>query len=199
MSPDLVLSGSGHRAGPDSGPSGERAWVAQVVILLVLALGLGLLRVGWMHAWNGLRVPGSGSDPAIPVAVADASAPLGAGPDAAMPSIAWPDAQRAARSPAGVLWVDARPTAAFAAGHVPQALSCPVAAADQAVELVLPRWSPERLVVVYCSDADCDASRLVAAQLRQDLGGGRIRILTDGWDGYVRSGLPQAHGAEDAP
>ncbi len=82
----------------------------------------------------------------------------------------------------GALWVDARSSQEYAAGHVPGAVSCPEASDDLAP--VLAAWSTGQLVVVYCSSDACDASRDLAAQLRPELAGASVRFLLGGWDAW---------------
>jgi len=80
-----------------------------------------------------------------------------------------------------VLWVDARPQAAYDAGHAPGA-----------IRLALEEWdallfeqfdhlaSAERPIVVYCDGAKCGKSKEVAAKLR-DLGMPNSHYLVGGW------------------
>ena len=83
-----------------------------------------------------------------------------------------------------VLWIDARPEAAFRAGHVPGALRL----AEDDWETLLPHvvdaWSPSAFVIVYCDHVACDSSRQVAARLKRELPIERIHVLEGGWEAW---------------
>lgn len=81
----------------------------------------------------------------------------------------------------GALWIDARSAEDFARGHAVGALNLPAAEWDARIEAVLTEWTPGRAVIVYCGGNDCHASETVARRLREELGLGDVRVLTDGW------------------
>jgi rhodanese-related sulfurtransferase len=91
---------------------------------------------------------------------------------------------------ADLLWIDARPAAEYAQGHIPGAVSCPMDAEEPDLAPVLEHWRPELLVVVYCSSDSCDASQELASRLRQDLGSQRVRYLLGGWDAWRKRPPP---------
>lgn len=80
------------------------------------------------------------------------------------------------------LWVDARPRAAFEAGHVPEAV---LLNEDEWAALLpgfLARWQPGARVVVYCDSVECDASASVARRLREEAGLPDVFVLHGGWE-----------------
>lgn len=81
-----------------------------------------------------------------------------------------------------VLWIDARPRAAYLAGHVKGALLINEEEADQLLfenfEVLQDNRKP---IVVYCDERGCQASRRMAAYLRERLPGMDIRVLRGRW------------------
>jgi rhodanese-related sulfurtransferase len=80
--------------------------------------------------------------------------------------------------------VDARSRSAFAAGHVPGAISLPYAEIDAAAAAAL----PEGLVVVYCWGPGCNAAQHAALRLATH--GRAVKEMLGGWEYYVREGWP---------
>ena len=86
-----------------------------------------------------------------------------------------------------VLFVDARSSSEYAAGHLPGAVNLQVDQGQQAVAGFRP---PEgRDLVVYCSDPACTKSSELAALL-SSRGIKRLRIMHEGWAGWFEAGLP---------
>ena len=77
-----------------------------------------------------------------------------------------------------VLWVDARSRTAYVAGHVRGALLINEQEADQLLfehfEVLQDNRKP---IVVYCDEKGCQASRRIAAYLRERLSGMDIYVL----------------------
>ncbi len=86
--------------------------------------------------------------------------------------------------PAPVLWLDARPAAAFAADHIPEALPLTLEAWDEQILEIVARWQPGMPVIVYCDDRACGTSRHVADKLRQEYQFEDVRVLHDGWEAW---------------
>ena len=80
--------------------------------------------------------------------------------------------------------VDVRSRAAFAAGHLPGAVSLPYAEIDGAAAAAL----PPGLVVVYCWGPGCNAAQHGAARLAAH--GRAVKEMLGGWEYYVREGWP---------
>ena len=79
---------------------------------------------------------------------------------------------------------DVRSRAAFAAGHLPGAVSLPYAEIDAAAAAAL----PPGLVVVYCWGPACNAAQHGAARLAAH--GRAVKEMLGGWEYYVREGWP---------
>ena len=80
--------------------------------------------------------------------------------------------------------VDVRSRAAYAAGHVPGAVSLPYAEIDAAaLEAV-----GDRLLVVYCWGPGCNAAQHAGARIAAL--GRQVKEMLGGWEYYVREGWP---------
>lgn len=84
------------------------------------------------------------------------------------------------------LWLDARPDADFAAGHVPGALQLNEDRWDELLPAMLTHWSPERKLLVYCSQQSCNASHEVAERLRKEDGLKEVYVLQGGWEEWKK-------------
>ena len=85
---------------------------------------------------------------------------------------------------AAALWIDARPVAAYEAGHAHGAVHLDPANWDAELPKVLDRWEPGQKVLVYCSAASCHLADEVAERLRKN----RIEpvfVLKGGWEAWV--------------
>jgi rhodanese-related sulfurtransferase len=87
-----------------------------------------------------------------------------------------------------VLWLDARSAQQFAAGHVPGALQLNEDDWNALLPQVLAAWSPERKLVVYCSQQSCNASHEIAERLRNEAGLKNVYVLQGGWEEWLRKG-----------
>lgn len=90
----------------------------------------------------------------------------------------------------GVVFLDARITEEFKAGHVPQAFQLNSAmfntpAAEEAMK-ALDKLQP---IVIYCGGGDCDASKNLAILL-QGAGYERIHIFEAGFPAWEKAGYP---------
>ena len=86
------------------------------------------------------------------------------------------------------LFLDARNTIDYAAGHIPNALNLPAEQFDVFFPRVAPMLTPEMAVVVYCDGEQCDLSHEVQAKLR-GLGFKNVRVLVNAWTVWKRAGL----------
>ncbi len=93
------------------------------------------------------------------------------------------------------LCIDARAPAFYRAGHVPGAVNLPREDFDRGYTGLRAVLEPakERPVVVYCSEADCQDSELVAGALSR-LGYRQLFVYKAGWEEWTRAGLPREEG-----
>jgi rhodanese-related sulfurtransferase len=91
------------------------------------------------------------------------------------------------------VWVDARPDEQFARDHVPGAISLNE---DRWNELFPPfsaAWSPDKKVVVYCSNESCNLALEVARKLREEAGlkdqhgENCVFVLEGGWEEWLKT------------
>lgn len=92
--------------------------------------------------------------------------------------------QRAREMQYPILWIDARTPERFAAGHVPGAKPLELAEWNRQLPDVVAAWQPGTITVVYCDAEGCDASRDVAARLRQELHLPDVYFLEGGWEAW---------------
>jgi len=137
------------------------AWVQALLILLAAAIPAGL--------W----VPGG-----------EASIPNNPRDNGTVPRVTFTQAM--ALDP--VLWLDARPTAAFTRGHIPGALPLNEDAWETQLIEVLIAWNPGDTIVVYCSTAGCNTSSEVALRLVAETDFEPVLILDGGWEAYEAPG-----------
>ena len=91
--------------------------------------------------------------------------------------------------------IDARAPSFYRVGHVPGAINLPREEFEPDYAAVRPLLEPEkeRPIVVYCSEADCRDSELVADALSR-LGYHHLFVYKEGWEEWSRAGLPQETG-----
>jgi rhodanese-related sulfurtransferase len=87
------------------------------------------------------------------------------------------EALRAAR----IVWVDARPREMFAKSRIPGAVHIDEDNWNESAMHILGSQSRGGVIVVYCANASCSRSQVVAAQLQRDLGVKNIYVLKGGW------------------
>lgn len=149
---------SSPRSADAAASAGRRSAFREAVLLLLLALGPAAL-AGWLHPRSAFRAPAAeGVTPVDPAAVRT-----------------WTTA---------ILWVDARPAAAFATGHIPDAVNLTERAWEQQLGDVVGRWNPAARIVVYCDGAACQASTAVARRLQRELQLDQVYVLTGGWPAW---------------
>jgi rhodanese-related sulfurtransferase len=91
------------------------------------------------------------------------------------------------RSLSSTLIVDARTSADYQNGHIPDALSLNLERWDDSFVDFLTAWSPERSVVVYCGGQACGLSKEVALRILSDLPDAKVFVLKGGypaWQAY---------------
>jgi rhodanese-related sulfurtransferase len=83
-----------------------------------------------------------------------------------------------------LLWIDARPAPAFAAGHVPEAVNLTERDWEDRIGDFMAKWRPGVRIVVYCDGAQCQASEGVAKRLKRELQIEEVFVLTGGWEAW---------------
>lgn len=83
-----------------------------------------------------------------------------------------------------VLWLDARPAADFQKAHIPGALSLNEDDWDNLLPPVLDAWDRDKVIVVYCSSLQCNASEAVAKRLRENAKLPQVYVLKGGWESW---------------
>ena len=88
--------------------------------------------------------------------------------------------------------LDARPEAFHRFGHIPGAISLSREQfqADYVKQRPLLQRDRAKLIVVYCSDSDCDDSQMVADGLVK-LGFLNICVFKGGWEDWTAAHLPE--------
>ncbi len=141
-----------------------RLWRMGVILVTGLCLGL---------AWNGLSGRGLALSRNVLIQKGDEVI------DAA---------EARARLERGALFLDARPEAFHEMSHIPGALSLPEDDFELAFGRLEPRLRAQLDLVVYCSGFGCEASHIVARQLRErDI---HAAILHDGLPAWEDAGYP---------
>lgn len=108
------------------------------------------------------------------------------------------DAEAQALHRAGALFLDARRTGVFEAGHIAGARALSVWEDGLEVKLQVLAdevFDPKDPVVIYCSGGDCQDSHLLADRL-WPLGFRNLRIFKGGWPAWQALGGPSATGPE---
>jgi rhodanese-related sulfurtransferase len=83
------------------------------------------------------------------------------------------------------IWIDARPDEDFARDHVPGAVSLNEDRWNELLPQALAVWSPEKKMVVYCSNQNCNRAVEVGERLRKEAQLKNIFVLKDGWEGWL--------------
>ncbi len=87
----------------------------------------------------------------------------------------------------GTVFIDARPAAEFAAGHVAGAWSVPVQAFGEHFETVGGLIDSGAELVVYCSNRDCDDALELLVELRA-IGAQKALFFVDGFEAWKKYG-----------
>lgn len=92
------------------------------------------------------------------------------------------------------LFVDARDSAAFSAGHIKGAVSLPVGALEARLPLFIATVPPTALLVAYCNGYDCHDSRDLGARL---MGAGfrTVYVFEGGYPDWRDAGYPTEGGS----
>ena len=164
---------------------------ARLLLLAAISMGIGLAANAGRKqplAWN-YRSPTQRLNDAVqtvkPMATETGS------PATTFPIIELDEFQAFALEHKGTL-IDARAMGFYTLGHVPGALSLPRESFAAGYDRLKDRLEASRTgeMVVYCSEADCPDAELVAGALAR-LGFQNLRVYKEGWEEWIRAGLPQ--------
>jgi rhodanese-related sulfurtransferase len=89
-----------------------------------------------------------------------------------------------------LLWVDARPDADYAKGHIPGAIQLNEDRWDDLMDGVLDHFNTSRKIVVYCSSLSCQTSHDVARRLREEAQISNVFVLRGGWEAWTAERRP---------
>jgi rhodanese-related sulfurtransferase len=145
---------------------------ARIVLILLAAAVLGL-------GWNGLSGRGLALTRNAYLQEGDAETTA---------------AEAHGRLGKGALFLDARPLAFYEMSHIPGALALPEDDFEKAFARIEPRLRSSFDIVVYCSGFGCEASHMVARQLKQR--GIPALVLSEGWPAWTEAGYPVKEGAQ---
>ncbi len=87
------------------------------------------------------------------------------------------------------VFIDARPTSEYKAGHIKGALNLPYGQVEERFISVVQKIPEKETIVTYCDGPTCDLSRELAKFLTQ-IGFVNVRVLLDGWTEWNAHGLP---------
>lgn len=90
-------------------------------------------------------------------------------------------------------FLDARPPADYAAGHIAHAFNVPANALDAHWPAIAPMLTAETPLVAYCDGEQCDLSHELKDALRR-LGYQNVRVLKNGWTVWRAAGYPTQTG-----
>ena len=86
-----------------------------------------------------------------------------------------------------VIWLDARSQKKYEKDHVPGALPLNEDHWDELLLAVVEAWSPEKIIVVYCSEEDCDAAADVVRRLKKEMEWTDVYMLQGGWQTWKQA------------
>ena len=109
-------------------------------------------------------------------------------------AITWEETKALISSGAAVL-VDARPASAFAAGHIPGAVSLPFMSTEAELGDFRRLHDPRTPLIVYCANAACPIADHMARKLISDAGYQSVRIFAGGFGEWQRTEGIQTAGA----
>lgn len=150
-----------------------RRLLLEALILLLVGIGVGL---SLHHRLLLDALSGPAGTPARPAARQESLAPE---------PVALDEVRRLLAG--GALAIDARPTELYAEGHLPGALSLPLAEA-QGADLAA-RVPPDRVLVVYCNGYGCSDSFDLALLLLR-AGRREVRVFEGGVPAWRDADLP---------
>jgi rhodanese-related sulfurtransferase len=103
-----------------------------------------------------------------------------------------PVAEAKQRLEQGALVLDVRGWEFYKMGHIPGSLNLPMEDFENAFRKLEPRLRGSFDIVVYCAGYGCEASHIVARQLKEQ--GVHAVILNEGWPAWQDAGYPTREG-----
>jgi rhodanese-related sulfurtransferase len=94
-----------------------------------------------------------------------------------------------------IIFVDARSTADYEAGHIPRAISMPISEFDSKFPEFQMKVAPDQKIVAYCTGMQCHDSHDLAERLKEN-GYTNIRVYSRGFEGWVQAKRPYKEGKE---
>ncbi len=180
---------------PFAGPGRLAAEAASIVALAVVAAAASNALAGPERRLDWRAAPPSAAPmPASPIAASSVSAspkPAVAASAASPPwtEVSGEEAERLSRT--GVLFLDARRSSEYRAGHVAGARTMPVweAGIDDRINALFQERTDQTLpIVVYCNGGECEDSHDLAQRLYL-AGFDAVRVYRDGFPDWSRRGL----------
>ena len=87
--------------------------------------------------------------------------------------------------------IDARPKAAYDAGHIPGAISLPEHSPVEEFAALQKKYPADAHLVVYCSSTSCSISKRVADKITQEYGFTNVSFMTGGYQEWQQAELAQ--------
>jgi len=88
-----------------------------------------------------------------------------------------------------IVLVDARPKAAYDAGHIPEAISLPEAAPPEQFAAFQKQYGPKTHIIVYCTDTKCAASMRQAIKLVTWYNYQKVQFMPGGYQEWQQTEL----------
>lgn len=88
------------------------------------------------------------------------------------------------------VFIDARSSQDYNAGHIPGALNLPVSELEARGQALLKGIPKDARIIAYCSGETCQSSILLARILIEKLGYSRTHVFFDGWHAWNVAGYP---------
>ncbi|MCE5273700.1 MAG: rhodanese-like domain-containing protein [Deltaproteobacteria bacterium] len=87
------------------------------------------------------------------------------------------------------MFIDARDPGSYASGHIPDSVNITPEQVSDRLEEVRAMLKTGKTLIAYCHDIDCPLSAELVKKLR-DLGIGPIKVMPEGWVGWMDRGYP---------
>jgi rhodanese-related sulfurtransferase len=164
----------------------------EIVVILAISISAGVVN----NSVSANRIAWIGSWPSISDAEDDSAWDCLSCVETDPPQLSLGEASALYQNPE-VLFLDARFPEEYAEGHIERAYLLPIEATstdfDAYFNAVKPLLDSSRLIVTYCSGAECESSLFLARYLRDQIGLPNVSIFFGGWRRWENAGLPAAY------